>query len=194
SELAAVHHVDGSQSVARSQNAVVSGWGTAALNVAEHYRPRFKASALFDLARQRQADSAQPGMPEVVAIILSSPTVLLVPIGKLCAFGRDNDAEISSARVALPDQFGNLINIEWNFRDQDYIGAAGDPAIGRDPARGSAHHFYHDHTIVRLCRRMDTIDGFGCDIDRRVEAKGEVGAGQIIVDRLRDTHHPYFFF
>ena len=112
-----------------------------------------------------------------------------MPPGKLRAFGCDHDAEISSAGVALANRFGHLVNIERNFGDQNDVGAAGDAAISRDPAGIASHHFHHDHAIVRLGRRMHPVNGFGGHIHGGVEAEGEVGARQIIVNRLRNANH-----
>src|SRR5208337_2733018 len=71
-EFAAVHHVDGAQSVARGQYAVESAGRSASLDVAEYNRPRLEASPFFDLARHGRADSAQPKMPELIAPFLQN--------------------------------------------------------------------------------------------------------------------------
>src|SRR4030081_1624838 len=52
SEFAAVHHVDGAQSVACSQHAVDGAGRSAPLDVAEYTRARLEASPFFDLLRQ----------------------------------------------------------------------------------------------------------------------------------------------
>src|SRR5208283_5006613 len=184
-EFGAVHHVDGAQSVARGQHAVVSGGRSAALDVAEHYRARLEAGPLFDLARHGRADTAQPNMPELIAPRLQGRfTVFLVTIGKLRAFSYHHDAEISSAVAALTNQLRHLVNIERNFGDQYDVGATSDAAVGCDPTGGASHHLDHDHAIVRLGRGMHAVDGFGSYIYSRVEAEGEVGAGQVVVDGL----------
>src|SRR4029078_3338533 len=36
---------------------------------------------------------------------------------------------------------------------------------------------------------VEAVDRLGGDVDRGVEAEGEVGAGEIVVDRLRDADH-----
>src|SRR5688572_32740824 len=39
---------------------------------------------------------------------------------------------------------GNLFQIERDLRHQDHVGAAGDPAVQRDPPGVAAHHLDHD--------------------------------------------------
>src|SRR3979490_1819849 len=63
-KFAAVHHVDGTQSVASGQHAVESAGRSTPLDVAKHNRARLEASPFFDFLRQYRADSAQAGMPE----------------------------------------------------------------------------------------------------------------------------------
>src|SRR6267378_3172595 len=101
-EFAAVHHVDGTQSVARGQYAVESAGRSAPLDVAENNRARLEASPLFDFLRQYRADSAQAGMPE---FIQACCRLSLVAPRKLRAFGCHHDAEVSSAGVALANSF-----------------------------------------------------------------------------------------
>ena len=71
--------------------------------------------------------------------------------------------------------------------DQDHVGAAGDAADDRDPARVPAHHLEHHHAVVRLGGRVQPVDRLGADVDRGVEAEGVVGAREVVVDRLRDA-------
>ena len=71
--------------------------------------------------------------------------------------------------------------------DQDHVGAAGDAAHHRDPARVAAHHLDDHDAVVRLRRRVQAVDRLGRDADRGVEAEGVVGAREVVVDRLRDA-------
>src|SRR5208337_3188728 len=97
SKFAAVHHVDGAQSVARRQHAVVGGRRSATLDVSKHYGPRLEARPLFNFASYRGADSAQPDMPEFIAASLrASSAMSFVAIGKVCALCHHHNAEVSS--------------------------------------------------------------------------------------------------
>ena len=93
--------------------------------------------------------------------------------------------------MTLANGSAHLFDIERNFWNQDDVGAPGDSAIDGNPARRASHDFDDDHAIVRLGRRVHAIDGFGGNTHGRVEAEGEIGAGQIVVDRFRNAHYFY---
>src|SRR6185369_3533311 len=108
--------------------------------------------------------------------------------------GDYDNAEVAAARVPQADSFRHLVNVERNFRNKDYIRAAGDAAVHCDPAGIAAHDFDHHHPIVGLSCGVDPVDGLGGNINRSIETKSEVGAGQVVVDGLGDAHHINAFF
>src|SRR5688572_23269059 len=57
----------------------------------------------------------------------------------------------------------------------------------RDPTSVTAHHLENHHPIVRLRRRMQTIERLGGDIQRRDKTKRQFRAGEIVVDGLRNA-------
>ncbi len=57
----------------------------------------------------------------------------------------------------------------------------------RDPAGVPAHHLDDEDAVVGLGGGVQPVDGLGRDVDRGVEAEGEVGAGEVVVDRLGDA-------
>ena len=59
----------------------------------------------------------------------------------------------------------------------------------RDPAGVAAHHLDHEHAVVRLGRGVQPVDRLHRDVDRGVEAEGEVGGVEVVVDRLGDADH-----
>ena len=59
------------------------------------------------------------------------------------------------------------------------------PGVRRDPARVAAHHLDDHHAVVALGGRVQAVDRVGRDLHRGVEAEREVGAGEVVVDRLR---------
>ena len=61
------------------------------------------------------------------------------------------------------------------------------PLMHGDPAGVAAHHLDDHHAVVRLGGRVQAVDRLGADRDGRVEAEGVVGAGEVVVDRLRDA-------
>ncbi len=69
--------------------------------------------------------------------------------------------------------------------DQDHVRAAGDPALEREEAGVSPHHLEHHHPLVRLGGGVQLVDRVGAGRPRGVEAERLLGAGEIVVDRLR---------
>ena len=63
------------------------------------------------------------------------------------------------------------------------------PAVQRDPAGVPAHHLDDEHPVVRLGGGVQPVDRLARDVDRGVEAEGEVGAGEVVVDRLGYADH-----
>ena len=111
------------------------------------------------------------------------------PLLRQRALGDDDDREEAPARVAAPDQLADLVDVERPLGDQDHVAAAGDPRVERDPAGVAAHHLDHHHPVVGLGRRVQAVDRLGRDLQRGVEAEGDVGGADVVVDRLRHPEH-----
>ena len=73
------------------------------------------------------------------------------------------------------------------LRDEDHVGATGDPAHDRDPTRVPSHDLDDHHAVVGLGGRVEPVDRLGRDRDGGVEAERVVRPGEIVVDRLRDA-------
>src|SRR5262249_17699987 len=106
---------------------------------------------------------------------------------QLAALADDDDGEVLAARVPLPDPLRDLLEVDRDLGHEDHVGAAGDAAHHRDPARVAAHHLDDHHAVVRLGGRVEAVDRLGRDEDGGVEAERVVGAGEVVVDRLRDA-------
>ena len=65
------------------------------------------------------------------------------------------------------------------------VGAAGDARPRGDVAGVAAHDLDDHHPVVRLGGGVQPVDGLGGDLHRGVEAEGELGARQVVVDGLR---------
>ena len=48
-----------------------------------------------------------------------------------------------------------------------------------------SHNFYDKYTVVRGCRRMDTVDRICSNVHSALETKGHIGSVNIIIDGLR---------
>ena len=68
------------------------------------------------------------------------------------------------------------------LRNQNDVGAAGDPSIRRNPSCVAAHHLNHHYPVVRFSGRVQTIDRVSDDRYRGVKTKGEVGAADVVVN------------
>ena len=138
---------------------------------------------VLDLAAERLPDSAfrERHVPELVGL----PAVR--EARQLAAFARDDDGEVLAARVSLADRLRHVVVVDGDLGDEDHVGAAGDAAVHRDPAGVTSHHLDDHHAVVRLRRRVEPVDRLGCDRDGRVEAERVVGAGEVVVDRLRNA-------
>ena len=64
-------------------------------------------------------------------------------------------------------------------------GPTGDAGVGGDPAAVATHHLDDHHPVVALGRGVQPVDGVGGDLHRGVEAERDVGADDVVVDRLR---------
>ena len=90
-----------------------------------------------------------------------------------------------SNRVEHP--VADRLDVEGLLGDEDLGRAAGDARVQGDPAGVPAHHLDDQDAVVGLGRRVQPVDGLGGDVDGGVEAEREVGAGQVVVDGLRDA-------
>ena len=101
------------------------------------------------------------------------------------ALADHDDGELAAPVVAAAQVVADLLDVEGPLGHEDRVGAAGQPAVGGDPAGVTAHHLDDDDAVVRLGRRVQAVDGVRGDLDRGLEAEGEVRPGQVVVDRLR---------
>ena len=126
-------------------------------------------------------------MPELVggAPVLGDLLPLARGIGELVPLAHDDDGEVLPALVPALDVPAGLLDRDRLLRDQDDVGAAGDAAHDRDPARVPAHHLDDHDAVVGLRGRVQPVDRLGGDGEGRVEAERVVGRGEVVVDRLR---------
>src|SRR5215469_3781094 len=96
--------------------------------------------------------------------------------------------------MTLPNGLRNSVHIEGPLWDQNGIGSAGNAAIESDPSRVAPHDLNHHHSIMCFCGRMNTVNRFAHDVAGGIEAKGIVGAAEIVIDRLRYANHLHSFF
>ena len=123
-------------------------------------------------------------MPE--GVLLAADQRHVAALDGRRALGDDDDRRVVRLEPLL-DVLAHLLDVEGLLGDQHDVGAAGDAGVQRDPAGVPAHHLDDQHPVVRLGGRVQPVDRLHRDVDRGVEAEGEVGAGEVVVDRLRDA-------
>ena len=101
---------------------------------------------------------------------------------------RDDADDVGVAALeAGADQPAHLVDVEGLLGHQGDVGAGGQAGVQGDPARVPAHDLDQQHPLVRLGGGVQPVDHLGGDADRGVEAEGQVGAVDVVVDRLRDA-------
>src|SRR5581483_6223386 len=110
---------------------------------------RLSAGAVGDLARYDFPDSAKAKLAA-----LDVALDLFTMFGAR-PFGHNDHGARVTGSFARFDDVGDLVVIEWNFGDQDDIGAAGPSAVQPNPSRVAPHHFDHH----------DARDGLRCTAD-----------------------------
>ena len=103
---------------------------------------------------------------------------------RLGALGDDDDRR-EMGFVAAADELADALDVEGLLRDQDQVGAAGEPGMEGDPAGVAAHHLDDQDPVVAVGGRVEAVDRLHRDVDRGVEAEGVVGGAEVVVDRLR---------
>jgi hypothetical protein len=158
---------------------------SAALDVTEDKRPRLLPGAMLDVARHLAGDPAEPVHRAYPAPLHQLHRAVLGPR----PLGHDDDAEVAPRRLPAPDLVADLLHVERNFRDQDDVGAAGEPAVECDPAGVTTHDLRHHHALVAFGRRVQPVERLGRRAHRRIEAERPLGAADVVVDRLGHAHH-----
>ena len=185
-EGAVVHRVDGGDAEAGREDAVVRGGRAAAQHVAEDRDPGLEPGAPLDLVLDHVADATEAHVAELVDLAaLHRERALL----RHRALGDHHDREVRALAVPVLDARAHVVDVERHLGHQHDVGAAGDAGVDRDPPRVAAHHLDHHHPVVALRRGVQPVDGIGRDLHRGVEAEGEVGGGEVVVDRLGHADH-----
>ena len=98
----------------------------------------------------------------------------------------DNSSQITG-RLARLDYARDLVVIEWNFGNQNDVGAAGDTAVQCDPSGVAPHHFDNHDPPVTCRSGVHSIERIHHNIDSGIESERRCCRFEIVVDGLRDT-------
>ena len=179
-----MHGADGPQPEAGGQHAVVRGRRSASLDVAQYGHTRVVARALFECVGHDLADTAELSVTEGVDLAAGNREGAFLRCG---ALGDDDDRRVAALAVTLLDLGRDLVDVERLLGDEDLGGTAGHTRVHRDPTGVAAHHLADENAVVRLGRRVQTVDGVGRDLHGGVKTERDLSGRQVVVDRLRDS-------
>ena len=113
---------------------------------------------------------------------------LAADFGQLGAFSDHDDAVLLAVVVVVSENSADMIQIDGLLGNQHDMRSAGNARSQRDPAGVASHHFADDDAVVRLGGGVQSIDRFGGDHHRRIEAEADVGAVEVVVDGLGNAN------
>src|SRR5680860_831479 len=87
------------------------------------------------------------------------------------------------------DEVGDLFRFGRDLGDEDRLGAAGHADGQRDVAGAPAHYLYQEEAVVAGRGVAEPVDRVHAEVGRGVEADGDVGAVDVVVDRRRHADH-----
>jgi len=111
------------------------------------------------------------------------------PGGRRRPLRDDDDREPAATRVPTGEARADVVEVEGLLGHQHHVGTPGDARPQRDPARVATHHLHDHHAVVALGGGVQPVDHVDRDLDRGVEAEGDVGGREIVVDGLGRPDH-----
>src|SRR3954462_204208 len=87
-------------------------------------------------------------------------------------------------RAVIAQQFGQMLHVEFVFRDDAPIGGTRHRWQHRSEPRVTAKHFHDEKSLVRSGRGPETIRQFNRPADARAKADAIISARHVIVHRL----------
>ena len=159
-----------------------AGRGATPLDVTEQHRTGIEAGPLADLVGDELPDAPEPHVTELVDLSRADVERARSRFGP---FGDDDDRREAATLVTADESCAHILDVERALGNEDCGRAAGDARMRGDPAAVTAHHLDDHHAIVRLGRGVESIDRIGGDLDSGVEPERDLGALDVVVDRLR---------
>ena len=81
------------------------------------------------------------------------------------------------------------LELGGKLRDDDHVGATGQPADHCDPSGIATHHLHHHHAMMGGGGGVQAIERLDHHTDRGIESDAELGDGEVVVDGLRYADH-----
>src|SRR5439155_6523519 len=123
SNMSFVGQLHSLHSETRGENSIQRRGRTAALQMTQNAAARFFISAFGDLMRHEFANSAEP---KFAAFHVALHLLAMFWPRTFCD---NHDRAQVTSRLTRLDHASDLIEVEWDFGNQNNIGAAGDAAV-----------------------------------------------------------------
>ena len=176
--LALRDQVDGVGAEGRGDQPVAPARRRAPLNVAKNGDAALGAGRFGNALRHVVADAAEPLL--AVDELLHDRASGAV----LHRLGNDDQRKVAAALPDVEDLLGDLVDAVRDLRDQDHVGAAGDTRRQGNMAGVAAHDLQHHNAMVARGGRLQAVQRLGRHRACGVEADGQLGKADIVVDRL----------
>src|SRR3989440_1637262 len=147
----------------------------------ENAAARFFSSAFCNFPRH---DFPDPAETKFAAFHV---TLYLFAMFWSRAFSDHHNCSQITSRLTRLDHAGDLVEIEWNFWNQNNVRPPSDAAMQRDPAGMASHYFAHHDSPVAGRRCMHPIECVHYDSDSRIESECCRSGLEIVVDGLGDA-------
>ena len=181
-----VQKVDGMCAQLGGQQAVARRGAAAALDVAQHGGARLVARELFDNHGHLRAGGDAIVVDDVLQfLMLLTELAQIGGQGAERALGKDEDHAALAAQNAPLHALGDFLDVPWKLGNHADFRAAGQRCVQRDVAAVAAHDGQHAGALVGIAGLANLVQAFAGSVQRRVEADGVIGVGQIVVDGSR---------
>ena len=165
-----------------SQHTVVGAGAAAALHMTWDAHAGLHAGLfLHGLCNAVGGGGAKTGLGALGHPVLALHAGFLGVDGTL---GHGKDGEVGTLLGAALHGLAYAVDIVGQLRQQDDVGTAGNTGVQGKPAGLVAHDLDAHHAAVAACGGVDAVDNVGGDVHSGMEAEGDVGAVDVVVDGL----------
>ena len=179
-----LHQLGGVAAELGGQHAVVGAGAAAALHVARDADAGLHTGLLLDGGGDAVGGGGVARLGALGGPLLPLHLGLFLVHGTL---SHRDDGEVGALLGAALYGVADAVDVVGHFGQQDDIRAARDAGVEGQPAGLVAHDLDAHHAAVAACSGVDAVDNVGGDVHSGVEAEGDVGAVDVVVDGLGQT-------
>ena len=176
-----LHQLGGVAAELGGQHTVIGAGAAAALHVAGDADAGLHAGLFLDGGGDAAGGGGIARLGALGGPFLPLQLGLFLVQGTLC---HGDDGEVGTLLGAALHRTADAVDVVGHFGQQDDVCAAGDAGIEGQPAGLVAHDLDAHHAAVAACGGVDAVDDVGGDVHSGVEAEGDVGAVDVVVDGL----------